>query len=280
MTFEEVEAALEAVMSRTAGVAERLALVMREMKAAAVTANDQATAKRLWCLEQTLRIQTVYLRAFDLMKASAYYDGWCTLEHAEIALLHLERHQTFDRFQLEFISNAVRRFQGIFPYKMFASPEFVLREVRCGVCDAIINIRKPCGHRVGEIYDGEMCDRVASDVEAVAMAMVEKPLQKYSVLFLTDPKTGKKVDHYNYTVIEYLIRRLASPFDGWDVTWTKRRHSHTRFRNIGRNDQCPCESGKKYKRCCLSEDGILRPHCAFTFHKLPPFDLLTTEYSY
>ena len=23
---------------------------------------------------------------------------------------------------------------------------------------------------------------------------------------------------------------------------------------IGRNDPCPCESGKKYKRCCLAKD--------------------------
>ena len=22
--------------------------------------------------------------------------------------------------------------------------------------------------------------------------------------------------------------------------------------NIGRNDECPCGSGKKYKKCCLS----------------------------
>ncbi|MBP9521733.1 MAG: SEC-C domain-containing protein [Enterococcus sp.] len=25
---------------------------------------------------------------------------------------------------------------------------------------------------------------------------------------------------------------------------------------IGRNDPCPCGSGKKYKKCCLGKDGI------------------------
>ena len=24
--------------------------------------------------------------------------------------------------------------------------------------------------------------------------------------------------------------------------------------NVGRNDPCPCGSGKKYKRCCLAQD--------------------------
>ena len=24
------------------------------------------------------------------------------------------------------------------------------------------------------------------------------------------------------------------------------------FRDVGRNDECPCGSGKKYKKCCLA----------------------------
>ena len=24
------------------------------------------------------------------------------------------------------------------------------------------------------------------------------------------------------------------------------------FRNVGRNDPCPCGSGKKYKKCCMA----------------------------
>jgi uncharacterized protein YecA (UPF0149 family) len=26
---------------------------------------------------------------------------------------------------------------------------------------------------------------------------------------------------------------------------------------IGRNDPCPCGSGKKYKKCCLGKDALL-----------------------
>ncbi|HYA72113.1 MAG TPA: SEC-C metal-binding domain-containing protein, partial [Roseiarcus sp.] len=25
------------------------------------------------------------------------------------------------------------------------------------------------------------------------------------------------------------------------------------FRNVGRNDPCPCGSGKKFKKCCLAD---------------------------
>lgn len=27
---------------------------------------------------------------------------------------------------------------------------------------------------------------------------------------------------------------------------------------IGRNDKCPCGSGKKYKQCCLSKDDKIK----------------------
>ncbi len=29
-------------------------------------------------------------------------------------------------------------------------------------------------------------------------------------------------------------------------------------KKIGRNDSCPCERGKKYKRCCMNNSSILK----------------------
>ena len=30
-------------------------------------------------------------------------------------------------------------------------------------------------------------------------------------------------------------------------------------KKIGRNDPCPCGSGKKYKQCCLAKQGFRKP---------------------
>ena len=35
-----------------------------------------------------------------------------------------------------------------------------------------------------------------------------------------------------------------------DAFWKARRHSPRRATKTGRNDPCPCGSGRKYKRCC------------------------------
>jgi hypothetical protein len=101
------------------------------------------------------------------------------------------------------------------------------------------------------------------------MAFVKTPLQKYSVPFLVDDKTGKVTDHYDYSLIRYLARRWREPFHNWTAEWSKRRMPHARFGNVGRNDPCPCESGLKYKKCCALEDGVLRPHCEFVFEVRP-----------
>lgn len=47
---------------------------------------------------------------------------------------------------------------------------------------------------------------------------------------------------------------------------------HNPFRNVGRNDPCPCGSGKKFKKCCLGKEPpqILAPDDSFDMDE--PFD--------
>jgi hypothetical protein len=137
-----------------------------------------------------------------------------------------------------------------------------------------------CGHDIGEIYNGEYCARIVGEFKILGLAVVTNPLQKYSVLFLTDPKTGEKVDHYNYATVEYLAKRWPMPFSDWDVGWTRRLHPKSKFGRIARNDRCSCESGKKYKKCCANLDGIMRPHVIFDFHFPIAPELQTNECSY
>ena len=41
--------------------------------------------------------------------------------------------------------------------------------------------------------------------------------------------------------------------DDWDEEPDLLRFPVER-KSVGRNDQCPCGSGKKYKKCCLNEE--------------------------
>lgn len=241
---------------------------------------NQALAKETWCLKTALEMQQKFVAAFLDMQAGRFYDAWCTLERIEIAALSLGRHMPFDgEYALSFIDQQVERFQKLYPYGIFLSPAFIEKEVRCSLCDAKISIRSGCEHRPGDIYDGIQCLRIVKDLEMLEISMVPTPVQKYSVPFLNDPKTGQKVDHYDYSAVSYVVQGLRSPFDGWSMQWTTARHPHDRYKHLGRNDKCPCGSAKKYKKCCLREEGVLRPHIDIEFDVPPPNDLPPIAYT-
>lgn len=259
---------------------ERFEVELEAVRVETVAAGDQALAKETWCLKTALEMQQKFVAAFIDMKAGRFYDAWCTLERVEIAALNLSRHMSLtDEYALVFIDIQVERFQKLFPYAVFMSPAFIEKEVRCSLCNAKISIRSGCEHRVGEIYDGVQCHRIITDVEMLEMSLVPTPVQKYSVPFMTDRTTGKTVDHHDYSLVNYVVRGLRSPFDGWSTRWTKARHPHDLYRHVRRNDPCPCESGEKYKKCCLPEEGVLRPHVDIEFDVRPPKDLPTLEYT-
>ena len=272
MTIESVRKYLAAVRLRpTEPSPENVKVFLAIAKVEAVRRGDQDGAKAIWCLETALHIQNLYLQAFAEMKGHKFYEAWCNMERAEIALGSLQRHDItcWAEFRLGFIQKHMERWQSIFPYKMFLSPEFITLKKTCSICGNIVTPRKPCGHVKGQIYDGEEC-LLRVTQKPIGMSLVEKPFQKYSVVFLVDPETGKRRDQYNYAVVQYAISALQNPFDGWDVEHTKRIQPHSRFSHVGRNDSCPCGSTRKYKRCCGPEEGVLYPHVQFHFEVPPP----------
>lgn len=227
----------------------------------------------------TLRIQEHYLRAFSQLKAGEFYPAWFELEQTEIALHNLERHDTgfWKEFHLDFIKEYTAKWQSLFPYKMFFSSEFLQAEKICSVCGQRVVPHAFCGHRVGEIYNGEMCYRTITKIEAGGISFVDNPVQKYSVVFLDKAETGEQQDRYNYSLVQFAIGALRGPFAAWAVERTTRRQPHARFADVGPNDPCPCGSGNKYQGCCLLEPGVLRPHFEFLFDERPPADVPLAE---
>ncbi len=249
-------------------------------KEASVLADDQSTAKRIWCLESAFFIQDGFISAFRSLKSHDYYDAWCTLERIEIRAGFLHPHLPDPRpFRLDFIAEKTSAIQKLFPYKLFFSPELIELEKRCTICDDVVSIRKTCGHRVGQIYDGRLASRRVTDVKLLGIAAVERPVQKYSVAFLSDPETGERRDQYDYSLVRFLSNGLASPFHGWRATETRARHPHRFFSHIGKHDACPCESGQKYKFCCFkNKQGVLRPHWEFEWEVEPPSSALGVRF--
>ncbi len=251
---------------------------LADLKRLAIQANDEAETKRLWCYEQALLIQNRYISAFNKMKDGEYYEGWCELEQIELNLNRLERHKSLLKadFHLSLIRIHTSRFQELFPYMVFGSPEIVIKKRVCSTCGQPRGLRSGCGHIVGEIYDGEDCFNIVEQCEFVGLALVQNPVQKYSVVFSERDNNNSPA----YDLVRYCIERVASPFHGWSFIRTTSRHPHSLFKETGRNDKCPCESGLKYKKCCMPHpEGVLRPHVQFQFDVPPARWLEETIYT-
>ena len=248
---------------------------LKRIKDISVLNADQDAAKLVWCYEQILKIQQNYLQAFDDLKSGKFYGAWCLFERVEIELHHLERHLSISNgsYGLEFIHKHTKQYQSLYPYSYFFSPGYLILEAKCSVCGQQRSVRNSCGHVVGEIYDGEMCCREIIRADFLEISLVKNPAQKYSVPFTNDPETGEQTDQYDYSSVSYVVKGLRGPFVAWGIERTLRRHPHSRYRGVGRNDKCPCESAKKYKSCCLKESGVLRPHIEILFTEAPPSDL-------
>ena len=56
--------------------------------------------------------------------------------------------------------------------------------------------------------------------------------------------------------------------------WRLGTPAHNPLRNVGRNDPCPCGSGKKFKKCCLGKEPpqILAPIDPYDLDAMPEFD--------
>ena len=250
------------------GIADLVSLQnqIQLIKEEALLVDDQQIAKESWIAQSILQIHLQYRQAFNYLIKKNYYKAWCELERVEIEFYDLKRHfdTTSNSYGLYKIEKGLRNLQILFPYKLFLSIEILKKKKKCSVCDKEISIRKPCGHIVGEIYNGEMCHRIVTDAEILGTALVQDPGNKFSVMFIVDEKTGIQKDHYNYYPLEYLIGIVNDPYGDWDLEISERFVKESDFK-CGRNDKCECNSGLKFKKCCLKTIGNSYPHYVFLF---------------
>ena len=89
-----------------------------------------------------------------------------------------------------------------------------------------------------------------------------------------------KVDSFRWKTTEINDLLLIPSFATLDIS---RREVHY-MPKIGRNDQCPCGSGKKYKKCCMGKGVIVErqtkmAESAVSFPGITPVQLIPSSSS-
>jgi hypothetical protein len=101
--------------------------------------------------------------------------------------------------------------------------------------------------------DPTWCDE--DDFDDLLRAAIERP----------EDRTRLEDEHMGYIEdVLVALEKFPDPQDddAWDgdspvglgegsLDWMPQMPAHNPFRDVGRNDPCPCGSGKKFKKCCL-----------------------------
>lgn len=240
-------------------------LELKKLKKIAVENMKPDEAKYIWCLEQVCKVKKLFIKAFKLMKEGNFERAWNNLDMSDIELGFLKPHFDYsdNQYDLLFIEKEIPKYQELFPYDLFASRESIESDFTCSICGAKMGIRNKCQHKVGEIYNGEMCFRIVNKIKFLGIAIVRKPFDKYTILHTNGIE-------YNYFMLENLMKYLDTPFEKWgyDIEWHEWNYKNDEaYKGIGRNDLCPCGSGKKFKKCCLINNSKVKHYKLWGYNK-------------
>lgn len=228
------------------------------IKSKAVDNADEDLANYMWCLQQIYIIQKKYISAYLLLKEKIFEEAWLLFDRIEISIISLMDNfdMSVNKYNIEFILNNIRNFQKLYPYEYFLSRESIIKSEKCTICGRKVTLRNACEHKIGKLYNGEICLHEITDFEFKCMALVKNPFDKFSYIQIQDKE-------YNYEMIEILSQELKSPYEKWHIEDSK--IIKPEFRKIGRNEKCPCGSNKKYKKCCMDTEKELMSHHKIIF---------------
>lgn len=228
-------------------ISEDIKLQLKKLKQIELSRDNEINANNIWCVQQIEKIISHYLEAFNLLNTAKYLNAWNELDRADIELSFLKPH--FDYFThspaIVFIEDKISQIQKLYPYQYFFSRESITLKSRCSICNSPISLRNSCDHVVGELYNGEQCGVIIEQFELTGIALVEDPFDKYAVIQPIEMK-------YNYSMLDQLMKKFKHPFEEW--TLVTHKEIKEEFKSIGRNQLCICESGEKFKKCCLKKN--------------------------
>lgn len=219
----------------------------------AIQEKDEEKASLYWKYAVIYYIQRGYVMVYDMLKNRNYEGAWDTLKEMDMQLAVLEQNYPFskeeeDPYHLAFILSMLQEFEKLFPYEFFICREYVIKEQKCSICGEKVRLRGGCNHVPGKIYMGELCVHEVTDKEYLGMKVTRDPFDKYDLL---KPYRSEEVK-YSYDMLNALMKNLKSPYDYWEVEVVKEKNPE--YARIGRNDRCPCGSGKKFKHCCMNDE--------------------------
>lgn len=219
----------------------------------AISQKDEKMANHYWCLAVIYYVQSGYISMYHQVRNRNYMQAYEIMKQTDMQLVTLGQNfdieaDSEDPYHLIFIRSMLQEYEKLFPYEYFVCREQVIKQQKCSICGEVVKLRGGCNHVPEKIYMGEVCMHEITDFEYLGLKVTTDPFDKFEYL---EPYQSEDLK-YNFGMLEGLMGSLKSPYEYWEVEVV--REKNPEFARIGRNDPCPCGSGKKFKHCCMNDE--------------------------
>jgi hypothetical protein len=211
-----------------------------------------------YVLKQFIKLLQDYVSYWKLLASDKFSDSWSALQDVQDRLRTVLRFTDEPRpLILKHIERQCGELEKLYPYRLFMSVGIVKEEAECSICGKSIDSFE-CEHVRGELYRGKRAYSIIKHIKQLEeISLVTNPADKRCVVQILDTSE-------QFKGVEYLAKgirdKVLAPLDFSHLEFSTIRKRNNKIPLVGRNELCPCGSGKKFKNCCIENSYIEETH--------------------
>ena len=156
-----------------------------------------------------------------------------------------------NRKEIPKIVDILFQYEKLYPYRVFASSEYVILKSHCSICGKSMQ-SLACKHRKGKLYWGDFAEEVIDEIKEVqAICLVSHPENKRCIIEFQEDENIPEEEKYKK--LDEFIKMKIDSLQNFEIKTKIERRRNLKIQKVGRNDSCPCGSGKKFKKCCINK---------------------------
>ncbi len=219
-----------------------------EIKDIAIQRNDEKLANAQFIFKNYFKLFCNLLRYFDMLEKRQYKDSWGKLQDCLDAIKYIGHFTEIDdRLELNNLYDLLVQYEELYPYKIFASSEYVISKSHCSICGKSMQ-SLDCPHIKGELYWGEPAIECIDQIDYFqAVCIVSHPEDKRCVMELSNDTRSEKE---KFLMLDQYLELKQPYLQKVTIKEIKEQRIREDIEIVGRKQPCPCGSGKRFKHCC------------------------------
>lgn len=208
---------------------------------------NEDVANSSFVVKEYCKMLKYYSMYWQLLLQKKFKDSWTLLQDTFDKLRNITRFTSdHESYSLNVMHDHLNQLERLYPYRIFASMEAVVQSKKCSICGKSL-LDLDCTHLPGELYWGEQAFAVAGGIVLQGLALVQHPMDKRCIMEISgDTRTEEE----KFSLLNYFVDNNKNPLQLFTVVEEIKYYYNDGYNNTGRNDPCPCQSGKKFKKCC------------------------------